>query len=28
MGTSSAANYTVNPGDSAYGLALGYQYWF
>ncbi len=28
MGTSSAGNYTVNPGDSAYGLALGYQYWF
>jgi predicted porin len=28
MGTSSAANYTVNPGDDAYGLALGYQYWF
>jgi predicted porin len=28
MGTSSAGNYVVNPGDSAYGLALGYQYWF
>lgn len=28
MGTSAAANYTVNPGDSAYGLALGYQYSF
>jgi len=28
MGTSSAGNYTVNAGDSAYGLALGYQYWF
>lgn len=28
MGTSSAANYTINPGDSAYGVALGYQYWF
>src|SRR5574343_657095 len=27
MGTSSAANYTVNPGDDAYGLALGYQSW-
>jgi predicted porin len=28
MGTSSAGNYTVNPGDDAFGLALGYQYWF
>lgn len=28
MGTSSAASYTVNPGDSALGLALGYQYNF
>lgn len=28
MGTSSAANYTINPGDSALGLALGYQYNF
>lgn len=28
MGTSSAGNYVINPGDSAYGLALGYQYWF
>ena len=28
MGTSSAGNYVVNPGDSAYGVALGYQYAF
>lgn len=28
MGTSSAGNYTINPGDDAFGLALGYQYWF
>lgn len=28
MGTSSASSYTVNPGDNAYGLALGYQYAF
>lgn len=28
MGTSSANNYTVNSGDSAIGLALGYQYSF
>lgn len=28
LGTSSAGNYVVNAGDSAYGLALGYQYWF
>lgn len=27
-GTSSAGNYTVNPGDTAYGLAIGYQYFF
>lgn len=28
LGTSSAGNYLVNAGDSAYGLALGYQYAF
>ena len=28
MGTSSANNYVVNPGDSPTGLALGYQYSF
>lgn len=28
MGTSSAGNYVINPGDSAYGVALGYQYAF
>ena len=28
MGTSAASNYTINPGDDAFGLALGYQYWF
>jgi len=28
MGTSSAGNYVINPGDGAFGLTLGYQYWF
>ncbi len=28
MGTSSASSYTINPGNNAYGLALGYQYSF
>lgn len=28
MGTSSASNYVINPGDSARGLALGFQYAF
>lgn len=28
MGTNSAGNYTVNNGDSALGLALGFQYLF
>ena len=28
MGTSSAGNYVIKPGDDAFGLALGYQYWF
>lgn len=28
MGTSSAGNYTINKGDSALGLALGFQYLF
>lgn len=28
MGTSSAGNYTINKGDAALGLALGFQYSF
>ncbi len=28
MGTSAYGRYAINPGDSAYGLALGYQYSF